>query len=92
MQWSTIKVLKSATDSNIRKDAFLFGESQSRVIVSVSPENQSSFEQFMDTSDFNYTKLGEVFGDRINIDGEDYGEISEWKSNYDNTLGELISH
>src|SRR5690606_36599826 len=39
-----------ATDSEIRKDAFLFGEAQGRVIVSVKPENQRLFVEKMAAS------------------------------------------
>ncbi len=83
---------KIATDQSIRKDAFLFGENQSRVIVSVSPENVTDFEEFINSSDFAYSKLGEVFGDHIVIDDESFGKISDWKNSYDNTLGDLMTH
>ncbi|MGC4057472.1 MAG: AIR synthase-related protein [Chitinophagaceae bacterium] len=33
-----------STDANLRKDAFLFGEAQSRVVVSVNPTIQAVFE------------------------------------------------
>ena len=33
------------TDSSIRKDAFLFGEAQSRVVVSVAKEKKDKFEK-----------------------------------------------
>lgn len=31
------------TDKKFRKDAFLFGEAQGRIVVSVSPEQQAAF-------------------------------------------------
>src|SRR3546814_18486378 len=36
------------TDSEIRKDAFLFGEGQGRVVVSVKPEQQAAFIESID--------------------------------------------
>src|SRR3546814_10543550 len=39
------------SDVNIRKDAFLFGEAQSRVVVSVKPELQEQFLEFMSNFD-----------------------------------------
>ena len=81
-----------STDQDIRKDAFLFGESQSRVIVSVSPENESSFNEFLNSNDFNVSKIGEVFGDRITVDNEDFGKINDWKNVYNNALGEKITN
>ena len=40
------------TDAEIRKDAFLFGESQSRVVVSVAPEQQDDFVDYMVEQEF----------------------------------------
>src|SRR5690606_39017144 len=48
------------TDSEIRKDAFLFGEAQGRVIVSVKPENQEAFVELMAASVTDFTYLGVV--------------------------------
>ena len=74
------------TDSAFRKDAFLFGEAQSRVIVSVKPSNEVAFLHFLEKQNVAHTQLGKVFGGKINIDGKDFGEINDWKNVYDNTL------
>src|SRR5690606_384642 len=68
----------------IRKDAFLFGESQSRVVVSVRPEQQASFEAAM--GDHPYDRLGTVTGSHIIMDGEDWGNIQVWKEKYDTAI------
>ncbi|MEY4904597.1 MAG: hypothetical protein RLZZ292_2412, partial [Bacteroidota bacterium] len=47
-------------DDRYRSDAFLFGESQSRVIVSVSKENEATFKAFLKENDIVNKKLGEV--------------------------------
>ena len=39
------------TSNIIRKDAFLFGESPSRIVVSVESKNKDSFEKFMQSID-----------------------------------------
>src|SRR5258706_5035122 len=46
------------TKSTIRKDAFLFGEGQSRVVVTLSIDKVKEFENFM--QDFPYEKIGVV--------------------------------
>jgi phosphoribosylformylglycinamidine synthase len=78
------------TDSNIRKDAYLFGEAQSRVIVSVNPELQKMFEA--EIQNVVYSKLGKVMGDgSIHIDNEEWGYISDWKNAYDTAIEKMLS-
>jgi phosphoribosylformylglycinamidine synthase II len=72
------------TDSAIRKDAFLFGEAQSRVVVSVTDENIAAFEKALGGNTF--FKLGTVTGAGVKIDGENWGITAEWKALYDNAL------
>lgn len=80
------------TNKHFRKDAYLFGESQSRVVVSVRPENQEKFEALLhglvDASDYSvrYEKIGTVKGDHIVVDGEDWGAVAGWKGKYDTAL------
>jgi phosphoribosylformylglycinamidine synthase len=76
------------TDNNFRKDAYLFGESQSRVVVSVSPSQKAEFEALASKSGI--TLLGKVQGKNIVIDGEDYGAIARWKKGYDTELGAIM--
>lgn len=78
-----------STNNNIRKDAFLFGEAQSRVVVSVKSDNVNDFEAMLATS--SYEKLGEVTSSDLKIDGDNWGNITEWKSTYDNALEELLN-
>ncbi|WP_343701708.1 phosphoribosylformylglycinamidine synthase subunit PurL [Chitinophaga sp.] len=80
------------TNKDFRKDAYLFGEAQSRVVVSVSPENREKFEALLhglvDTSDHSvrYEKIGVVKGESMVIDGEAWGLVEEWKGKYDTAL------
>ncbi|KAA3650830.1 MAG: phosphoribosylformylglycinamidine synthase subunit PurL [Bacteroidetes bacterium] len=74
------------TDSDFRKDAYLFGEAQSRVVVSVSAEQQEAFVEAMTASNVPFTMLGEVKGKNMIIDGEDFGTILESKAQFDSAL------
>ncbi|MFO7978761.1 MAG: phosphoribosylformylglycinamidine synthase subunit PurL [Bacteroidales bacterium] len=65
------------TDDQIRKDAFLFGESQSRVVVTVSPDKEGEFAELMAQSDVEFSLLGEVTGQEAVVDGESFGTIAE---------------
>ena len=80
------------TDKSIRKDAYLFGESQSRVIVSVSPDMQVEFEAAMMENETAYTFIGEVEEKNITIDQADFGPINNWKNIFENTLGNKLDH
>lgn len=78
------------TDSSIRKDAYLFGEAQSRVVVSVSAANAAAFEAAMQGKA--YSKLGTVkAGGHIYIDGADWGNIKDWKEAYDTAIENLLN-
>lgn len=74
------------TDSEVREDAFLFGEAQSRVIVTVSEEQEQDFIEFMMNSNVSYTLLGHVTKGKFMIDEEHYGFCHEAKDIYDNAL------
>ena len=78
------------TDNNFRKDAYLFGESQSRIIISVQEDNEDQLVNYLNSNNIPFTRLGEVAGDHFIIDEEDYGPISEWKNVFENQLEELI--
>lgn len=76
----------NATKDNIRKDAFLFGEAPSRVIVTIKPETVETFEANLRQSGVTFTALGTVTKDEIAINGESWGTINEWKDIYDTAI------
>ena len=53
--------------SLVRTDALLFGEDQSRIVVSCSPENFSDLRNVARKNEVPFSKLGEVGGDRLVI-------------------------
>jgi phosphoribosylformylglycinamidine synthase len=73
-----------STDSNFRKDAYLFGEAQSRVVISVNPSNKEAFEKA--ASGDGFTLLGTVKGTDMTIDGESYGSVAAAKAEFDSAL------
>jgi phosphoribosylformylglycinamidine synthase len=78
------------TDAEIRTDAFLFGEAQGRIVVTVSPSRETHFIDFMMESGIPFTALGHVTKSEIRIDDVSYGFIADLKKTYDNALGEKI--
>ncbi|MGC4104518.1 phosphoribosylformylglycinamidine synthase subunit PurL [Ferruginibacter sp.] len=81
----------NTTDKSLRKDAYWFGEAQSRVVVSVSKENRNDFNMLLEKMEITVTYLGTVTGGGISIDGEDWGNVCEWKEKYDNAIGNLLA-
>lgn len=78
------------TDHSIRKDAFLFGEGQSRVVVSTSSEKAFVIENICKEYGVPVNVLGVVSDGAIRVDGEIYGEVEEFKHKYDNAIGNYM--
>lgn len=78
------------TDDAIRKDAFLFGEAQSRVVVTVAPEEQERFVEFMATSDVEFSLLGTVNNGFLNVDEEPFGHVTDLKMVHSNVLHSIL--
>lgn len=69
---------------DIRKDAFLFGEAQSRVVVTVSSDKTAAFETALGSHPFE--KLGTVSGDTIVVAGDNWGTVNDWKEKYNTAI------
>lgn len=82
---------KIETDEDLRKDAFLFGESQSRILVSVNADKLDAFVELVADSEIDFINLGEVASDQIIIDETNYGTVGEFKDAYDNAIGILMN-
>jgi phosphoribosylformylglycinamidine synthase len=55
-------------DLNIRRDAFWFGEAQSRVVVSIDVQNKTKFESYLNQNNQTFTLIGEVKGEDMSVD------------------------
>lgn len=78
-----------STNYAIRKDAFLFGEGQSRIIVSVNIDLVKDFEKML--NGFPAEKIGIVTSGEVKIDGDYWGNIEIWKEKYDTALENYLS-
>jgi len=74
----------SCQDPSFRSDAYWFGESQSRVVVSVKKDNLAAFIGSM--NGIPVEKLGEVTSSALQIDGDSWGSIQEWKRSYETAI------
>jgi phosphoribosylformylglycinamidine synthase II len=73
-------------DGDVRLDAFLFGEAQGRVVVTVSEEDEDEFIEYLTTIEVPSTLLGHVTKGKLVVDGEHFGFINEAKELFDNAL------
>ena len=78
------------TDQLLRQDAYLFGESQSRVLVSINPKKEKDFKKILKNSKFPFYKLGFVCKEKVLIDDIDFGKINVLKEKYNNSLSKKI--
>jgi phosphoribosylformylglycinamidine synthase II len=81
----------TTANTSIRKDAYWFGEAQSRVVVSVKNDNAAKLESFLKEKDIAFEKLGVVTDNEISIDGNSWGSVSAWKDKYDNAIANLLA-
>jgi phosphoribosylformylglycinamidine synthase len=71
-------------NTGFRRDAYWFGESQSRIVVSVKKEKLNIFLESM--SGIPFEQLGKVTEEEIRVDGESWGEVRAWKQTYDTVI------
>ena len=79
------------SDDNIRKDAFLFGESPSRVVVSIDNSNKKAFETLLSKHKTSFHLLGTVTEGDLLVDGELFGNVSDYKQKFDTSLTKKMS-
>jgi len=78
------------SEDDIRKDAFLFGEAQGRVVVSVKLEQQEAFIELLATSTTEFSLLGTVTSGALLVDEESFGTIKEANVVYQNVLHGIL--
>jgi len=78
------------SEDDIRKDAFLFGEAQGRVVVSVKLEQQEAFIELLATSTTDFSLLGTVTSGALLVDEESFGTIKEANVVYQNVLHGIL--
>jgi phosphoribosylformylglycinamidine synthase len=79
------------TDPELRTDAYLFGEAQSRAVISIDPHEQPVLERVLRDAGIAFRLLGTVTEGELTIDGTAYGSIGQVAEKYDNALGKLLN-
>ncbi|MDG2226751.1 MAG: phosphoribosylformylglycinamidine synthase subunit PurL [Flavobacteriales bacterium] len=79
------------SDSEIREDAYLFGESQGRVVVTVDNTTEDEFLDYMIECGVPFTLVGHVTKGKMVVDDTHFGFINEAKEHFDNALEARLS-
>jgi len=79
-------------ESTLRKDALLFGESQSRILISFSEEKRESIARLAKKKEVPFTVIGEVGSSRftVNVNGDEFirQDIQALKNIWKNVIGD----
>ncbi|TDO23394.1 phosphoribosylformylglycinamidine synthase subunit PurL [Sediminibacterium goheungense] len=78
-------------ETSLRKDAFWFGEAQSRVVVSCANDNAAAITEAAKAAGIAATVLGTVTTGQVSVNGVSWGNIDNWKNLYDTAIEKLIN-
>jgi phosphoribosylformylglycinamidine synthase subunit PurL len=77
---------KINTDNAFRKDAYLFGEAQSRVVVTCNSADIQKIKDLASQLGVSVGEIGVVEGNEIMINNESFGTVEAYKSLYNSGL------
>jgi phosphoribosylformylglycinamidine synthase subunit PurL len=78
------------TDANFRTDAWLYGEAQGRIVISIKAENKVTLENHFKTAGVEAVHIGKVHGNAMVINMENFGSIAHYKGLYDSAIERVI--
>jgi len=81
---------KIKLEENVRKDALLFGESQSRVILSCSKDNVDKISALCKIDDVKMQEIGEVTGDKLAINELIDMDVKKIADTWKGAIGEIV--
>lgn len=79
------------TDDSVRKDAYWFGEAQSRVVVSSTLKNAEALTKSLEEQGIPFEYLGIVTTGNIDMHGDFWGNIDDWKYLYDTAIERILA-
>lgn len=96
-----ISLLESAMESGLgfkintlagmRKDAYLFGEAQSRVVISVKPENKNAVIEIFEKAGVPVKEIGQVTAKDIKIDNQAFSSIDHFANIYNSSIENVMN-
>ncbi|HQS35055.1 MAG TPA: AIR synthase related protein, partial [Sediminibacterium sp.] len=75
---------------DIRQDAYWFGEAQGRVVVSIAASEWGAVQAAATAEGIAITQLGTVTANEVEVAGNNWGSIEDWKNKYDTAIEKLI--
>jgi phosphoribosylformylglycinamidine synthase II len=79
------------TNSDFRTDTFLFGEAQSRVVISVKNSEQNQIENLLRNKSISFSLIGKVTEENFVINDETLMTCKTAKDLYENTIGNIMN-
>ncbi len=96
-----ISLLESAMESGLgfeintlagmRKDAYLFGEAQSRVVISVKPKNKNAVLEIFEKAGVPVKEIGQVTAKDIKIDNQAFSSIDHFANIYNSSIENVMN-
>lgn len=79
--------------AGIRKDSYLFGEGQSRVVLAIKPDQEPSFQKIIGQHPIEFMRLGVTTGTgNFQLDQTILGSMNEWAQGYSSTLSDIMEY
>jgi len=78
--------------TSLRKDAFWFGEAQSRIVITCTEAYKATVLSIAENAGIATTILGTVTNGNIEVNGENWGNITTWKNLYDTAIENILQH
>ena len=79
------------TDKQYRLDSYLFGESQSRVVVSLAAEKVQALEAICGNHGVPMLRIGTVTAaDSVIVNGENWGHVNTFAHGYSHSIGTAL--
>lgn len=75
----------------VRKDAFLFGESQSRVVITCNKGDEQKVIDLLEKNGSKGNVIGTVKGNSLFVDGENFGSVNDFSDLYNKSLGAMLN-
>jgi len=82
--------LDICTPKELRLDAALFGESQSRVVISVANDKLTSVLALAEKQGISALHVGTVLESDVVVNGENWGPTAAFDENYQNAIGAIL--
>ncbi|MEZ4739502.1 MAG: phosphoribosylformylglycinamidine synthase subunit PurL [Flavobacteriales bacterium] len=79
------------TDSEIRPDAFMFGEGQGRAVVTVDEDSETEFLDLMQASRVPFILLGHVTKGKLMVDDLPFGFIEDARAVYEEAIPKAMA-